>query len=74
MGIWKPERLKNTLIDEAREEGEAEGILKVAKNMLQEKMDINLIVKTTGLSKEEILALKENKKNALSAFFIVWNP
>ena len=39
--------------------------------MLQEKMDINLIVKTTGLSKEEILALKENKKNALSAFFIV---
>ena len=58
------EKLKNTLIDEAREEGEIEGekngILTVAKNMLKEKADINFISKTTGLPKEEILALKEN--------------
>ncbi len=58
------ERVKNTLIAEAREKGEIEGekngILTVAKNMLKEKADINFISKTTGLSKEEILALKEN--------------
>ena len=54
------ERLKNTLIYEAEEKGKAEGILAVARNMLKEKTDINFISKTTGLSKEEILALKEN--------------
>ena len=54
------ERLKNTLIYEAEEKGKAEGILAVARNMLKEKADINFISKTTGLSKEEILALKEN--------------
>ena len=62
------ERLKNTLIYEAEEKGKAEGmiegktegILTVARNTLEEKADINFISKTTGLSKEEILALKEN--------------
>ena len=54
------ERLKNTLIYEAEEKGKAEGILAVARNMLKENTDINFISKTTGLSKEEILALKEN--------------
>ena len=52
--------------DQGREEGRAEGIaegksegraeekIDVAKKMLAEKMDINLIIKITGLTKEEI--------------------
>ena len=52
--------------DQGREEGRAEGIaegksegraeekIDVAKKMLAEKMDINLIIKITGLTKDEI--------------------
>ena len=39
---------------QGREEGKAEGMADVAKKMLAEKMDINLIIKITGLTKEEI--------------------
>ena len=38
----------------ARDQGRAEGKIDVAKKMLAEKMDINLIIKITGLTKEEI--------------------
>ncbi|MEA3423532.1 MAG: hypothetical protein U9Q80_07055 [Bacillota bacterium] len=39
------------------EKGKSEGIIDVAKNALKEGLDIDLLVKITGLSKEEILKL-----------------
>ena len=41
-----------------RAEGRKENQIQIAKNMLDEKMDIKLISKITGLSKEEIEKLK----------------
>ena len=38
----------------ARDQGRKEGIKDVAKKMLAEKMDIDVITKVTGLTKEEI--------------------
>ena len=38
----------------ARDQGRKEGIKEVAKKMLAEKMDIGVITKVTGLTKEEI--------------------
>ena len=46
--------------EEGREEGRAEMKVEMAKKLLKEQMDIKLIGKVTGLSKEEILELKEN--------------
>ena len=42
-------------IREGRKEGRKEGILDVAKKMLKEKVDIDFIIKITGLKKEQIL-------------------
>ena len=42
-------------IKEGREEGIAEGIKQIAKNMLEEGVDIKTIVKLTGLTETEIL-------------------
>lgn len=39
----------------AIEEGKTRGILDVAKKMLKEKVDIDFIIKITGLKKEQIL-------------------
>jgi predicted transposase/invertase (TIGR01784 family) len=39
---------------EGKKEGKQEGKKEIAKKMLAEKMDINLIIKITGLTKEEI--------------------
>jgi len=68
------EKLQNTLINGARREGIIEGIeqgtkqgleqgsrqekIEIAKNMLNENMDIEIISKVTGLTKEEIETLK----------------
>ena len=41
-------------IAQARDEGIRDGISKVAKKMLEKKMDIALIMEMTGLTKEEI--------------------
>ena len=41
-------------IAQARDEGISDGISKVAKKMLEKKMDIALIMEMTGLTKEEI--------------------
>ena len=38
----------------ARDQGRIEEKIEVAKKMLAENMDINLIIKITGLTKEEI--------------------
>ncbi|MDE0150923.1 MAG: hypothetical protein OXK80_00280, partial [Bdellovibrionales bacterium] len=47
---------------EGRGEGLEEGMKLVAVNMIKNKMDIELIVKITGLSKTKILKLKKNLK------------
>jgi predicted transposase/invertase (TIGR01784 family) len=51
---------EETALKKGREEGMEEGIKKVAKNLLTQKMDINLISESTGLSVEEIKKLKNN--------------
>ena len=40
---------------EGRKEGREEGIIEIAKKMLNEKVDIDFIMKITGLKKEQIL-------------------
>ena len=64
------EKLQNTLIDEAKEESFAEGHSEgrsegetnkakaIAKNMLKDNIDLNIITKYTGLSIEAIEELK----------------
>lgn len=56
------EKLQNTLVKNAKEEGTLQGIeqnkIEIAKKMLAENIDIELISKVTNLSKEEIEALK----------------
>ena len=47
-------KIQNSLRIQAIKEGHVE----IAKNMLKENMDINLISKLTGLTKEEINSLK----------------
>lgn len=44
-------------------EGEKKKSLEIAKNMLEEKSDIDFIIRVTGLSLEEINSLKENNEN-----------
>ena len=44
-----------------RREGREEGMKEVALNLLKENVDLNLIEKTTGLSKSEIKMLKNIK-------------
>ncbi len=53
------ENENRALIQKGRREGKREGkrerAIEIAKNMLKEKLDINLIMKMTGLTKEQIL-------------------
>jgi len=61
------ERLQRSQMNTAKKEGLKEGIeegikqsqIEIAKNMLQEKCDIDLITKVTGLSKKTIEELKK---------------
>ena len=61
--IWKMDQKE--LIKEAREEGEEKGKkenqVKIVKSMLKENMSIDIISKVTGLSKEEIEKIIEQK-------------
>ena len=60
------EKLRITELEEAREKGMAAGIaqgkkesiLETARNMLKDNLDIEMICKYTGLSKEEINNLR----------------
>jgi len=45
-------------MEKGREEGRAEGMANAARNMLAEGFSIDLVVKCTGLSKEQIEMLK----------------
>ena len=43
-----------TGLDDGEKKGKEEATIEIAKNMLNKKMDINLIIELTGLTKEEI--------------------
>ncbi len=43
--------------EQAREQGRAEGVLKVAKNLKQSGVDTSLIAQATGLTEEEVSKL-----------------
>ena len=45
--------------EEGREEGQKKKAIEIAKNLLKNKIDIEIIVKSTGLTKEEINKLKD---------------
>ena len=42
-------------MQEGRREGRQESLIDVAKKMLSEKIDINIILKITGLKKEQFI-------------------
>lgn len=50
--------MKNSL-DTAKEEGKIEGKIEVAKNALKESLPVDIIIKLTGLTEEEINELKK---------------
>ena len=52
------EKLRTTELEEARDEGEKKGIIETAKNMLKKKLDKDLIIECTGLTRTEINNLK----------------
>ena len=54
------EKLKNTLLGEAKDQGKKEEKIDIAKKLFNLNISINDIIKATGLTKEEILALKNN--------------
>ena len=49
---------REDFLAEGREEGKAEEKIEIAKNMLAEHMDLNIISKMTGLAEEQIVSLK----------------
>ena len=57
--FYDPDKRREFYMEGFRDEGREEGIFSVALNMIKNKFKINDIIKVTGLSKEEILKLKE---------------
>ena len=57
-------KVRNSMIKTAKregfEKGKQKGIKEVVINMLKENIDINIISKVTGVSKNEILYMREN--------------
>ena len=49
------ENENKALIRKGRREGKRETAIEIAKNMLKEKVDINIIMKVTGLTEKQIL-------------------
>ena len=47
--------------EEGREEGREKEKLEIAENLLKRNVDIDIIVESTGLSKEEVENLKKDK-------------
>ena len=64
---WEKEKLEaiveQTKMGNAKAEGKTEGIsqskIEIAKNMLEDGLDLDTIIKYTNLSKEEIQKLQE---------------
>ena len=44
-----------SLINKGKKEGKRESLINVAKRMLKENMDIDFIIKITGLKKEQFM-------------------
>ena len=59
------EIIHNTELEEAKEQGIEQGIeqrnIEIAKNLIKENINIELISKTTGLSIEEVKKIQSNK-------------
>ena len=53
-------KVLNTKILNAKEEGMKQGKIDAAKKLLEEKIDVNIISKVTGLTTEEITNLNSN--------------
>ena len=51
------ENAKKKAIKEGLEEGRKEGIMSVAKKLLEEKMDLDFIIRITGLTKEQLMKI-----------------
>ena len=52
------EKLKKTLIEDAIQKGEMKKQMEIAKNLFKQKVPLDIISKSTGLSISEIEALK----------------
>ena len=56
-------KMENSHLDEARAEGISQGKnernIEIAKKLLKNKVDISIIVDSTGLTKDEIEKIKE---------------
>ena len=51
-------KMENSHLDEARAEGKRERNIEITKNLLKNKVDISIIVSSTGLTEDEINSLK----------------
>ena len=62
IGLYDAEKVEqkilNTRLKGAKQEGIEQGIIRVAKNLLSQNVDIDIIMKATALTKEEIEKLK----------------
>ena len=62
IGLYDAEKVEqkilNTRLKGAKQEGIEQGIIRVAKNLLSQDVDIDIIMKATALTKEEIEKLK----------------
>ena len=61
LAIWD----YNVSINEATDRGKKEKELEIAKNLKKQGVGIEIIIKATGLSREEVEALKQSKTNIL---------
>ncbi len=55
------EDMRDTILEEGMEKGISQSRIEIAKNMLKEKIDVNTISRTTGLSKKQIDELETSK-------------
>ena len=51
-------KMENSHLDEARNEGRNESKIEIAKNLLNNNVDLSIIVDSTGLSADEVNSLK----------------
>lgn len=52
--------VQNDVLDTARDEGSAEGIASVARNLIASGMDTDMICSVTKLSKEAVEAIRKD--------------
>lgn len=52
------EKVHNTLMNNAKEDGAKQKEIEIAKNMLKDNIKIDTIIKYTGLTKKEVESLK----------------